>query len=276
MELVPDTELVFSKPLAGNAKQTLTVTNSNADAAIAFKVKTTSPKQFCVRPNAGRLNPGESCEVLVILQTKDGAPVDLKKKDKFLIQAIKLDPSLNISDAWTQADQIKKSSPDASHDIIQEKKLKCVYVFPELDSLARANTAHSMDRPSVSELDFTAASSQLGTFQLTVDSHQPQQTQQPQSQQIQSPVADQTDTQTANELKLAKDRIASLQAACDGYKSELERVNMLRQRRADSAVPPTGSLALPVTPVKPVSTGVSPRTLLLLCLLSFLLGIWLW
>lgn len=31
---------------------------------IAFKVKTTAPKQYCVRPNSGRVEVGETVEVL--------------------------------------------------------------------------------------------------------------------------------------------------------------------------------------------------------------------
>jgi hypothetical protein len=44
------------------ATQLLRLRNPGVDP-IAFKVKTTAPKQYCVRPNAGRIEPGEEVEV---------------------------------------------------------------------------------------------------------------------------------------------------------------------------------------------------------------------
>lgn len=49
-------------PLTTLVKRTLTVANPNSQP-IAFKVKTTAPKAFCVRPNSGRIEPGERVEV---------------------------------------------------------------------------------------------------------------------------------------------------------------------------------------------------------------------
>lgn len=49
-------------PLTQLVKRTLTVSNHN-QSAVAYKVKTTAPKQYCVRPNSGRIEPGETVEV---------------------------------------------------------------------------------------------------------------------------------------------------------------------------------------------------------------------
>jgi hypothetical protein len=86
------------------------VKNPNAEPAI-FKVKTTAPKQYCVRPNAGRIegngqvevqgksekkcDRGDGCvlnitfvSLLVILQPfEDEPPLDYRCKDKFLVQS---------------------------------------------------------------------------------------------------------------------------------------------------------------------------------------------
>jgi hypothetical protein len=43
-------------------KRSLQVSNPNSQP-VAFKVKTTAPKQYCVRPNSGRIEPGEKVEV---------------------------------------------------------------------------------------------------------------------------------------------------------------------------------------------------------------------
>lgn len=49
-------------PLTQLVKRSLSVSNPN-NQPVAFKVKTTAPKQYCVRPNSGRIEPGEKVEV---------------------------------------------------------------------------------------------------------------------------------------------------------------------------------------------------------------------
>jgi hypothetical protein len=49
-------------PLTRLITKTLKIHNPHPHP-VAFKVKTTAPKQYCVRPNAGRVESGESVEV---------------------------------------------------------------------------------------------------------------------------------------------------------------------------------------------------------------------
>lgn len=49
-------------PLTQLVKRGLVIHNPNPHP-IAFKVKTTAPKQYCVRPNSGRVESGETVEV---------------------------------------------------------------------------------------------------------------------------------------------------------------------------------------------------------------------
>jgi len=53
---------------------------------VAFKVKTTSPKRYCVRPNTGVILPRKTCEFIVTMQALRAAPPDMQLKDKFLVQ----------------------------------------------------------------------------------------------------------------------------------------------------------------------------------------------
>ena len=105
----------------------MTITNNNPQP-VAFKVKTTAPKVYtscllqsnafliciqlyCVRPNSGRVEPGETVEVsgkyhmlrkerlisehaiVVMLQAlKEDPPLNTKCKDKFLIQSTIITP----------------------------------------------------------------------------------------------------------------------------------------------------------------------------------------
>ena len=50
---------------------------------IAFKIKTTAPKRYCVRPNVGLLKPGETSDVKVLLQ-----PGETDEKHKFQVQSL--------------------------------------------------------------------------------------------------------------------------------------------------------------------------------------------
>ncbi|KAF4451582.1 vesicle-associated membrane protein-associated protein B [Fusarium austroafricanum] len=80
-------ELSFRRPFTTEVSQTLTLKNPNP-TPVAFKVKTTAPKQYCVRPNAGRIEAGQSFDVSVLLQAmkQDPAP-DARCRDKFLVQS---------------------------------------------------------------------------------------------------------------------------------------------------------------------------------------------
>ncbi|XVE74040.1 hypothetical protein DITRI_Ditri11bG0167100 [Diplodiscus trichospermus] len=55
---------------------------------VAFKVKTTNPKKYCVRPNSGIVLPGSTCNVTVTMQAQKEAPPDMQCRDKFLIQSV--------------------------------------------------------------------------------------------------------------------------------------------------------------------------------------------
>jgi hypothetical protein len=62
VNLSPQNQLGFPRPLTQIVKRSLLIHNPNPQP-VAFKVKTTAPKQYCVRPNQGRVEPGENVEV---------------------------------------------------------------------------------------------------------------------------------------------------------------------------------------------------------------------
>jgi hypothetical protein len=55
-------ELGFHRPFTVEVSEVLKIRNPNSHP-VAFKVKTTAPKQYCVRPNSGRVEPGKEVEV---------------------------------------------------------------------------------------------------------------------------------------------------------------------------------------------------------------------
>ncbi|XP_074292734.1 vesicle-associated protein 2-2-like [Silene latifolia] len=78
-------EIRFVVELGKQSKCSIRLVNQT-DQYVAFKVKTTSPKKYCVRPNVGVVLPKATHEFVVIMQAPKEVPVDLICKDKFLIQ----------------------------------------------------------------------------------------------------------------------------------------------------------------------------------------------
>ena len=62
--------------LRKNVPCQLTLNNPTGER-VAFKVKTTSPKKYCVRPSSGVVEPGSSKEVQVIMQAQREYPPSL-------------------------------------------------------------------------------------------------------------------------------------------------------------------------------------------------------
>ncbi|KAI9290188.1 PapD-like protein [Umbelopsis sp. AD052] len=124
IELNPSNQLAFQRPLTRTVTETLTLNNPNAEPAI-FKIKTTAPKAYCVRPNSGRVDPGSSVTVQVLLQPMaQEPPEDHKCKDKFLVQSAILPSSLAHLPPADIMSEINSSDPSRIH----QAKLKCVYL----------------------------------------------------------------------------------------------------------------------------------------------------
>lgn len=71
LQLTPASELAFKFELKRNIPVTLSLHNPTA-GRVAFKVKTTSPKKYCVRPSSGVVEPGATKEVQVRVAGKRG------------------------------------------------------------------------------------------------------------------------------------------------------------------------------------------------------------
>ncbi|KAL0954173.1 hypothetical protein HGRIS_005304 [Hohenbuehelia grisea] len=88
----PSETIAFSRPLKKQAKITITLVNKHAEP-IMFVVKVTS-KKYAVRPNAGRIEPGDRCEILIFKYAFDEEPPEAEPcKDKFMFESAFIDPS---------------------------------------------------------------------------------------------------------------------------------------------------------------------------------------
>ncbi|EES12558.2 hypothetical protein BDA96_06G176300 [Sorghum bicolor] len=97
---------------------------NRTDDYIGFKVKTTSPKKYCVRPNSGIVPPRSTSDVIVAMQAQKEAPPDMQCKDKFLVQSVIVAEGTLVKDI-TGHMFLKESG-----NVVDEVKLKVVYVPP--------------------------------------------------------------------------------------------------------------------------------------------------
>nr|XP_023873257.1 vesicle-associated protein 2-1 [Quercus suber]POE84839.1 vesicle-associated protein 2-1 [Quercus suber] len=144
VSVYPD-ELKFTFELEKQSYCDLKVVN-NTENHVAFKVKTTSPKKYFVRPNTGVVDPWDSCIIRVTLQAQREYPPDMQCKDKFLLQSTIVPPNTDVDDL--PQDVFTKDSGKA----IEECKLRVMYVSP---SSAQANSTEESLRDSQLSSDST-------------------------------------------------------------------------------------------------------------------------
>ncbi|GMK54234.1 hypothetical protein CspeluHIS016_0108200 [Cutaneotrichosporon spelunceum] len=148
VNLSPPNQLGFPRPLTQIVKRSLLIHNPNPQP-VAFKVKTTAPKQYCVRPNQGRVDPGESIEVQIVLQPLAAdPPPHAKCKDKFLVQSAFIPPDEemhSLPEMWAQVERNNKPS-------IHEQKLRCAYLSAE-DGVTNPNGIPEENEDSMSPVD---------------------------------------------------------------------------------------------------------------------------
>ncbi|XP_012915607.1 vesicle-associated membrane protein-associated protein B/C isoform X3 [Mustela putorius furo] len=86
LSLEPQHELKFRGPFTDVVTTNLKLGNPT-DRNVCFKVKTTAPRRYCVRPNSGIIDAGASVNVSVMLQPFDYDPNE-KSKHKFMVQSM--------------------------------------------------------------------------------------------------------------------------------------------------------------------------------------------
>ncbi|XP_019189007.1 PREDICTED: vesicle-associated protein 1-2 [Ipomoea nil] len=139
-------ELKFQFELKKQIACSLQLTNKS-DNYVAFKVKTTNPKKYCVRPNTGIVVPHSTCDVIVTMQAQKEAPPDMQCKDKFLLQCAIASPGATPKDITPE--MFNKESGNR----VEESKLKVVYVSPPQppSPVQEGSEEGSSPRASVSE-----------------------------------------------------------------------------------------------------------------------------
>ncbi|XP_070603624.1 vesicle-associated membrane protein-associated protein A isoform X1 [Erythrolamprus reginae] len=130
--LDPPTDLKFKGPFTDVVTTNLKLRNPS-DRKVCFKVKTTAPRRYCVRPNSGIIDPGTAVTVSVMLQPFDYDPNE-KSKHKFMVQTIFAPTNITDMEAvWK----------DAKSDDLMDSKLRCVFEMPnENDKLVFSSSRY--------------------------------------------------------------------------------------------------------------------------------------
>lgn len=130
VRLDPEKELKFLKSNAtASPSASLTLTNSSG-SGVAYKVKTTVPKSYLVRPSGGHLQAGETAEVQIILQPSGEAPA---ATHRFLVQATASEANLSREE-WADISANSKEK-------IQEQRLNVAHGDAATSEPARTNVA---------------------------------------------------------------------------------------------------------------------------------------
>ncbi|KAL5220084.1 hypothetical protein ABZP36_024797 [Zizania latifolia] len=117
---------------------------------VAFKVKTTSPKRYCVRPNIGVILPRATCDFTVTMQAQRIAPPDMQLKDKFLVQ------TTVVPYGTSEEELVPAFFSKETGRYIEESKLRVVLVSASHPLVEQfngiPNTQAAVEVPSLKEM----------------------------------------------------------------------------------------------------------------------------
>ncbi|XP_006645299.1 vesicle-associated protein 2-2-like [Oryza brachyantha] len=138
-------ELQFTFEVKKQSSCTVHLVNKSNEY-VAFKVKTTSPKRYCVRPNTGVILPRSTCDFTVTMQAQRTAPPDMQLKDKFLVQ------TTVVPYGTSDEDLVPSFFSKETGRYIEESKLRVVLVsashpFEEQPTNGIPNTEAAVEVP---------------------------------------------------------------------------------------------------------------------------------
>ncbi|EDX09636.1 vesicle-associated membrane protein-associated protein A [Drosophila simulans] len=127
LALDPSEVLVFEGPFNRSVSRKLVIRNTSQTQRMAFKMKTTTPKLFYVRPNIGVLAPEQKVSVDIYMQ-----PIlqeQIQKRHKFLLMAAEVTGDItDMQEFW------KMQNPNETWDT----KIKCELVPSKQDDFRQA------------------------------------------------------------------------------------------------------------------------------------------
>lgn len=138
LRISPSESVLFTQE-GSDISGIMTLTNVS-DQPLTYKIKTTSPEKFRVRPSCGILNPNAVASVNVLLQA--GIQPTSIIRDKFLIMSFLLDDgtslTADITELWKQSDMKK----------VEQHRLKCILGGQSSSVTLNGTTTVSQDTPA--------------------------------------------------------------------------------------------------------------------------------
>ncbi|XP_035681813.1 motile sperm domain-containing protein 2-like [Branchiostoma floridae] len=136
LKICPGDVLEFVNAEGAEVQQVLTLTNTTA-GTVAFKVKTTSPEKYRVRPSSGPIAPGVSVDVNVFLQPGHQASTP---RDKFLVL------SMEVQQEVKNTAELAALWKSAAKGSVMEHRLRCAHLTPDAAELQEATPQGDMAR----------------------------------------------------------------------------------------------------------------------------------
>jgi len=142
LQIDPPQDIIFKGPFTDVVTSQLKLTNPS-DRQVCFKVKTTAPKQYCVRPNSGLIPPKGVVNVAVMLQPFD-YNAEEKSKHKFMIQ------TAFVPDGETSLDNIWKNM---TPEDMMDSKLRVLFEIPDMNNVDKSPLKQTSPKPADSGTD---------------------------------------------------------------------------------------------------------------------------
>jgi len=159
LEITPEKYLTFTWSKTSDVPQSfLNAVNNSASTYVAYKVKTTAPKRYVVRPPQGVVEPGQKTSIKLTMVAKDAEALwrdasddkakgmgDPKSDDKFLVQTTVLTEkyfleelkgqdekaqSASLAALWKTLTEEDKASKGNAEKSIKSSKLTTKFSFP--------------------------------------------------------------------------------------------------------------------------------------------------
>lgn len=211
IELDPPNELVFRGPFDDIVASKLSLTNPTQQR-VCFKVKTTAPRRYCVRPNSGIIEPQSTVSVMLMLQPFEFDPLE-KNKHKFMVQ------TMYAPEGDVNLDVLFK---EAAPNQLMDSKLRCVFEMPQ-------TAGGDSQQTGTSDGAVVAASAPSNQSSGDLAPRTP-----PKSSSIQK-------TASSDELKKAADEVKNLRSENSNLRQEILYLKEEMVRLRSSASSKSGS-----------------------------------
>jgi len=122
LQMVPAERIEFSPPFTTVSESSLRLKNPS-EKNVAFKIKTTAPQRYCVRPNASTVPPNGEAIIKVMLQ-----PGGTDERHKFMVQSIYVPDDYNqIEEKEEKKTFVNSLWADSTNNPVMSSKLICVF-----------------------------------------------------------------------------------------------------------------------------------------------------